>query len=247
MSYLTRQNLSKRLSAAVACWIGVFMLSTTAMAQQQPGTEFQDITQTWLRSAVASAQAAGPAALRMDVTVGSLDSRLKLAACGNIEPYLPPGSRLWGKTRIGLRCVDGMSRWNVSLPVTVNAFGKAWVIKGQVPAGTALTAADVVEVEVNWAEEASPVLRDPALWMGQIATRLLTTGQTLRQGMVKPAQVFQAGAQVRVLAQGSGFQVTSDAQALSAGVVGQPARVRMENGRVTSGTVLDTRTVQIDL
>jgi flagella basal body P-ring formation protein FlgA len=183
----------------------------------------------------------------MDVTVGSLDSRLKLAACGNIEPYLPPGSRLWGKTRIGLRCVDGMSRWNVSLPVTVNAFGKAWVIKGQVPAGTALTAADVVEVEVNWAEEASPVLRDPALWMGQIATRLLTTGQTLRQGMVKPAQVFQAGAQVRVLAQGSGFQVTSDAQALSAGVVGQPARVRMESGRVTSGTVLDTRTVQIDL
>ncbi len=247
MSYLTRQNLSKRLSAAVACWMGVFMLSTTAMAQQQPGTEFQDITQTWLRSAVASAQPAGPAALRMDVTVGSLDSRLKLAACGNIEPYLPPGSRLWGKTRIGLRCVDGMSRWNVSLPVTVNAFGKAWVIKGQVPAGTALTAADVVEVEVNWAEEASPVLRDPALWMGQIATRLLPTGQTLRQGMVKPAQVFQAGAQVRVLAQGSGFQVTSDAQALSAGVVGQPARVRMENGRVTSGTVLDTRTVQIDL
>jgi flagella basal body P-ring formation protein FlgA len=247
MTYLSRQNLSKRLSAAVACWMGVFMLSTTAMAQQQPGTEFQDITQTWLRSAVASAQPAGPAALRMDVTVGSLDSRLKLAACGNIEPYLPPGSRLWGKTRIGLRCVDGMSRWNVSLPVTVNAFGKAWVIKGQVPAGTALTAADVVEVEVNWAEEASPVLRDPALWMGQIATRLLTTGQTLRQGMVKPAQVFQAGAQVRVLAQGVGFQVTSDAQALSAGVVGQPARVRMENGRVTSGTVLDTRTVQVDL
>jgi flagella basal body P-ring formation protein FlgA len=247
MTYLSRQNLSKRLSAAVACWMGVFMLSTTAMAQQQPGTEFQDITQTWLRSAVASAQPAGPAALRMDVTVGSLDSRLKLAACGNIEPYLPPGSRLWGKTRIGLRCVDGMSRWNVSLPVTVNAFGKAWVIKGQVPAGTALTAADVVEVEVNWAEEVSPVLRDPALWMGQIATRLLTTGQTLRQGMVKPAQVFQAGAQVRVLAQGVGFQVTSDAQALSAGVVGQPARVRMENGRVTSGTVLDTRTVQVDL
>jgi len=247
MSYLSHQNLSQRLSVAVACCMGVFMLSTTAMAQQQPGTEFQDITQTWLRSAVASAQSAGPAALRMDVTVGSLDSRLKLAACGNIEPYLPPGSRLWGKTRIGLRCVDGMSRWNVSLPVTVNAFGKAWVIKGQVPAGTALTAADVVEVEVNWAEEASPVLRDPALWMGQIATRLLNTGQTLRQGMVKPAQVFQAGVQVRVQAQGAGFQVTSDAQALSAGVVGQPARVRMENGRVTSGTVLDARTVQIDL
>jgi flagella basal body P-ring formation protein FlgA len=65
--------------------------------------------------------------------------------------------------------------------------------------------------------------------------------------MVKAAQVFQAGAQVRVLAQGPGFQVSGDAQALSAGVVGQGARVKMENGRVASGMVLDTHTVKIDL
>lgn len=91
------------------------------------------------------------------------------------------------------------------------------------------------------------MLADRTLWVGQTATRLLSTGQTLRQGMVKPAQVFQAGASVRVLAQGAGFQVSSQAQALSAGVVGQLARVRMENGRVASGVVLDMRTVKIEL
>ena len=69
----------------------------------------------------------------------------------------------------------------------------------------------------------------------------------MRQGMIKPAQVFQAGTQVRVVAQGSGFQVTSDGQALSAGVVGQAARVRMDNGRVMSGIVLDGRTVKLEL
>ena len=131
--------------------------------------------------------------------------------------------------------------------MTVNAYGTAWVIKGQVAAGSALTQDDVVEAEVNWAEESSPVVRDKALWVGQIATRALMTGQTLRQGMLRPAQVFQAGAQVRVLAQGAGFQVSAEGQALSAGVVGQTARVRMENGRVSSGTVLDTKTVRIDL
>jgi flagella basal body P-ring formation protein FlgA len=154
---------------------------------------------------------------------------------------------LWGRTRIGLRCIDGVSRWNVSLPVTVNAFGNAWVIKSPVQPGATITEDDVVEAEVNWAEEPNPVIRDRALWVGQTATRVLTTGQTLRQGMVKPAQVFQAGAVVRVVAQGPGFQVSSDAQALSAGVVGQVARVRMENGRVSSGVVLDMRTVKIDL
>jgi flagella basal body P-ring formation protein FlgA len=56
-----------------------------------------------------------------------------------------------------------------------------------------------------------------------------------------------AGAQVRLVAQGPGFQVSSDAQALTAGVVGQMARVRLDNGRVTSGMVLDARTVKIEL
>ncbi|MEO7107205.1 MAG: flagellar basal body P-ring formation chaperone FlgA, partial [Rhodoferax sp.] len=170
-----------------------------------------------------------------------------LAPCGNVEPYLPPGSKLWGRTRVGLRCIDGISRWNVSLPVTVNAYGNAWVIKDFVASGAVIAESDVVEEEVNWAEESSPVIRDKKLWVGQIATRQLSTGQTLRQNMVRPAQVFQAGAPIRVVAQGPGFQISSDAQALTAGVIGQVARVKMENGRISSGTVLDIKTVKIDL
>lgn len=238
---------ASRSFAVALCWVCAGLSAGDALAQAGSVPDVQILAQDWLRGAAASAQPTGATPLRLDVKVGSLDSRLKLAACGNVEPYLPPGSRLWGRTRVGLRCVDGVARWNVSLPVTVNAYGNAWVIRGAVAAGAVLKEDDVVESEVNWAEEASPVLIDPTLWVGQVATRPLATGQTLRQGMVKPAQVFQAGAQVRVVAQGAGFQVSSDAQALSAGVVGQVARVRMENGRVSSGVVLDMRTVRIDL
>jgi flagella basal body P-ring formation protein FlgA len=218
-----------------------------AQAQSVADTELQAQALQWLREAVSATQAPATAALRMEVSVGALDSRLKLAPCGNVEAYLPPSARLWGQTRVGLRCTDGMVRWNVSMPATVKAVGNAWVMKGHIAPGTALTEADVVESVVDWAQEPSPVLQDKSLWVGQVATRLLTTGQTLRQGMVKPAQVFQAGAQVRVVAQGAGFQISSDAQALSAGVVGQTARVKMENGRVATGMVLDVRTVRIDL
>ncbi len=208
---------------------------------------YSDMAESWLRKALPAQQGAETATLRMEVIVGNLDSRLRLAPCGNVEPYLPVGMRLWGKTQVGLRCVDGVSRWNVMLPVTVNAFGPAWVVKGQVPAGAVLSVSDVVSSEVNWAEDTNPVLRDRGAWEGLVATRPLTTGQPLRQGMVRPAQVFQAGAPVRVVAQGAGFQVSSDAQAISAGVVGQIARVRMENGRISTGLVLDGKTVQIDL
>jgi flagella basal body P-ring formation protein FlgA len=244
---LSRQVPHARYIYAFLQLLGLALAVGVVHAQGVALPDVQALTQDWLREAIASPQVASAVPLRLEVKVGSLDSRLKLAPCGNVEPFLPPGSRLWGRTRVGLRCVDGMSRWNVSLPVTVNAYGKAWVIKTPVASGATVTEEDVVEAEVNWAEESSPVVRDRSLWVGQIAARQLLTGQTLRQGMVKPAQVFQAGAQVRVLAQGSGFQISSEAQALSAGVVGQVARVKMENGRVSSGVVLDTRTVKIDL
>ncbi len=229
--------------------LGLAMTISVAQAQEAgtAGPDFQAMTQEWLRDATGSMQSVGAGTLRMEIKVGALDSRLRLAPCGNVEPYLPPGSRLWGRTRVGLRCVDGQSRWNVSLPVTVNAYGNAWILKAPVAAGAVLTQDNVAEAEVNWAEEVSPVVKDRALWVGQVATRQLLAGQTLRQNMVRPTQVFQAGAPIRVIAQGPGFQVSSEGQALSAGVIGQTARVRMENGKVSAGVVLDVKTVQIDL
>lgn len=241
------RDLLQRCGLAVLALSGAILFAPGVWAQGQSNADIQNVAANWLRGAVSTVPTAEGASLRMEVGVGSVDSRLKLAPCTNIEAYLPAGSRLWGKTRVGLRCSDGVARWNITVPATVKAFGLAWVMRNHVPAGTVLTQADAVESEVDWAEEFYPVVQDPTGWQGQVATRLLTTGQTLRQGMVKPAQVFQAGAQVRIVAQGVGFQISSEAQALAAGVVGQPARVRMENGRITTGTVLDMRTVKIDL
>ncbi|OYU43189.1 MAG: flagella basal body P-ring formation protein FlgA [Burkholderiales bacterium PBB4] len=214
---------------------------------QEVGSEIQSAARIWVAEAVQTASSAASGAMRMEVSLGSLDPRLKLAPCGNMESYLPPGSKLWGKARVGVRCVDGITRWNVTLPVTVNAWGKAWVVRHQLPTGAVIGPDDVVEAEVNWAEEPSAILRDPALWSGFQVAKPLSTGQALRANMVRPAQVFQVGSPVRVVAQGAGFQIASDGQALTAGVVGQSARVRMESGRVASGTVLDVKTVKIDL
>ena len=229
-------------------WLLVSVAALAAgVAQAQDTAGLNQVAHNWLRQAVASVQSADARILRTETSVGGIDARLKLAPCAKVDAYLPVGSQLWGSTRVGLRCADGAARWNVTMPATVRAFGLAWVVKGNVPAGTVLSEADVVETEVDWAQDPNPVLKDQSLWAGQVATRQLSTGQALRQGMVRAAQVFQAGAQVRVVAQGVGFEISGDALALSAGVVGQAARVRMDNGRVASGTVLDARTVRIDL
>lgn len=220
-------------------------LQPLARAQTAPDAAsagLYDRAQAWLDQMVTDT---GSLPLRMVVEVGALDSRLKLAACERVEPYLPPGTQLWGRTRLGLRCAQGSVKWNVFLPITIKAFGPAWVIKGQVASGAVLTQADAMQMEVDWAESRSAVVANLDDWVGQTATRALATGQALRQDMVKAAQVFQAGAQVRVVARGVGFEISSNAQAISGGVMGQTARVRMDNGRVLSGLVVDGQTVRV--
>jgi flagella basal body P-ring formation protein FlgA len=223
-------------------------LAATAQAQalvNEP--ELMTQARRWVDRSISETNAKASVPLRMEVTLGSLDSRLRLASCPHVEPYLPAGTRLWGKTRLGLRCLDGVSRWNVFVPVTVKAVGRAWVVRRDVAPGTLLDEADLMQSQVDWAEDASPIMADRGQWLGQVTVRALGTGQALRQNMVRPAQVFQAGAQVRVVAGGVGFQITADGQALSAGMVGQLTRVWMDNGRVMSGTVLDARTVKLDI
>ena len=228
----------------LGAWLGP---GASAWAQSPLAPEWQAVTQRWLDTALAAALPAGSLPLRMEVVLGEPDPRLRLAPCARVEPFLPPGTRLWGRTRLGLRCLEGPVRWSVYMPLTVKAFGPAWVVRGDVAQGQTLAEADALEMEVDWAQDASPVLAQPTQWVGLVAARSLSTGQVLRQGLLRPAQVFQAGAQVRVMATGQGYAITSDGQALSTGVVGQPARVRMDNGRILTGVVIDQRTVRLEI
>lgn len=237
------------LRLLVGVWATVFVAG--GHAQALSGAESADTAviyanaQRWLDETLASSTSSLP--LRMEVSVGELDRRLHLAPCAQVEPYIPPNVRLWGKTRLGLRCVQGARKWNVFLPITVRAFGPAWAIKGMVAQGATLSEEDAITVEVDWAEFSSAIVANQSDWVGTTATRTLSAGQTLRQDMVRATQVFQAGAQVRVLAQGVGFEIATSAQAVSGGVVGQSARVRMDNGRIMTGEVLDSRTVRLEL
>lgn len=244
------------LGAGLALAAGAQQPAPPQQQQQQPAAapdpagDLGALSARWLNDAVQAAQVhevAGNMPLRMEVSVGSLDPRLRLAPCNRVEPYLPIGARLWGRTRLGLRCLDGATRWNVFLPVTIKAWGPAFVLTGNVPAGTVLTAADAMESEVDWAADTAPVAATPESWVGLIASRYLLAGQTLRQNMVRAPELFKAGTQVRVVAQGPGFSVTSSGQAVTAGAVGQSIRVRMDNGRMISGTVSQDGTIEATL
>jgi flagella basal body P-ring formation protein FlgA len=184
---------------------------------------------------------------RVEVIVGQLDPRLRLAPCQKVEPYLPNGARLWGKSRIGLRCVQGPSAWNVYLPITIKAYGRALVATTGAGSGSVLKAGDVAQAEVDLAEDMTPALVEPEQAVGRTLAQALKPGQSIRQGSLKARVWFAAGDTVKLVALGAGFSLEGEGQALSNGIEGQPARVRTENGRILTGNPTADRRVELAL
>jgi len=192
-----------------------------------------------------AARAAAPPNTRVAVEIGALDARLRLAPCQQIQPYLPPGMAVWGRSRIGLRCTDGVARWNVTLPVRVAVFGRAVVANGPLPAGVNLSQDQLALADIDIAAEPGAVFTDPALLVGRVLARPVAASEALRAPALKSRQWFAAGETVQVRVAGEGFALTSEAQAMSAGIEGQEVRVRFESGRVASGRAVGERKVEL--
>lgn len=248
--------LSLRVAAVIACAaLPAAAATATDATKSAAGAEAAlsvDALQPGLAGTVRQlaliGSRSGPGAgHRVEVLLGQLDARLRLAPCLRIEPYLPNGAALWGKTRIGLRCTQGPSAWNVFLPVTVNVYGKGWVAAAALPAGATLVAADLVQAEVNLAEDTGSAITDANTALGRTLGRALNPRQALRQTDLKTRQWFAAGDEVKVSARGSGFSVAGSGQALNHGLEGQPVRVRIESGRVLVGMPVGERLVELPL
>lgn len=181
---------------------------------------------------------------RAEVVVGQLDPRLTLAPCARIEPYLPANTRLWGRSHIGLRCVEGAS-WNVSLPVNVRLFGPALVAVRALPANQPISEYDVALEEQELTREPGAPLNEVGQLGGRVLSRPVAAGTVLRQDWLRAQPVIQAGDNVRILARGAGFAVTGDGQALNSALDGQTVRVRTDSGRVVTGTARPGRTAEI--
>ncbi|MEO6276683.1 flagellar basal body P-ring formation chaperone FlgA [Roseateles sp.] len=195
--------------------------------------------------AEAAARATAPPGTRVAVEIGALDARLRLAPCQQVQPYLPPGMSAWGKSRIGLRCINGVARWNVTLPVRVSVFGRVVVANAPLPAGVNLSQDQLAMADIDIAAERGAVFTDASLLVGRTLARPLAASEAVRAPALKSRQWFAAGETVQVKVVGEGFAIASEAQAMSAGIEGQEVRVRFESGRVASGRAVGERTVEL--
>ena len=181
---------------------------------------------------------------RVEVVVGELDPRISLAACSRIEPFLPKGTRAWGKISVGMRCREGAT-WTVFVPVTVRVFGSALTARKSLMFGTVPAENDVELVETELSREAGIPVADLAQVDGKTLARAVFPGQILRQEYFRAPPAIAQGDQVKIVASGPGFSISVDGEALSHAQNGQNVRVKTDSGRVVSGVARTGRIVEL--
>jgi len=184
-----------------------------------------------------------PGGGEVEVTVGEPDPRLQLAPCKTIEPFIPNGARLWGRTNLGVRCTEG-AQWTVYLPTYIKVFAPALVAARPVARGQSITADDVRIDRVELTAAPAGVLGAADSIEGRIASRPIAVGEPLRRDILRAPNVVQAGDLVRVRAGGPGFSITTDGKALGAAAEGQAMQVSVA-GKVLSGVARANRIVEV--
>lgn len=247
--------------ASSALWTGLCALAALAspVAQAQtiepvaPGTLQTQVEDLLKQQTMPSGSDAGVGSgvpkkpWRIEVTLGQLDPRLKLAPCDKVRAYIPNGVQMWGKTRVGLRCEQGAVRWNVFWPVTIKVWGQGLVTATALRPGNLINLADLNMGEVDLAAQSSPAVMRAADVVGRTVVRVIEPGQSLRQDDVKARRWFAAGDPVQLTVRGEGFQVASEGTALTPGDEGRCAKIRTDSGRVVCGQPVGDRRVELSL
>ncbi|SDV46611.1 flagellar basal body P-ring formation chaperone FlgA [Chitinasiproducens palmae] len=232
----------RRARMAAACVMAWLALAPGVCAAQA-GAERQDpeaIRAT--AEAFAREQAAGLPG-RVEVAITAPAPR-GLAACASLEPFLPPGGRLWGRATIGVRCL-GPRPWTVYLQARVSVTGTYYVAARNIEPGETLSAADLTPRDGDLTLLPVSVLTDPAQAIGGVASNRINAGLPVRGDLVRAALAVRAGQPVRLVAEGPGFAITAEGSALGNASAGQPVRVRTESGTVVSGRAREDGSVDV--
>lgn len=168
------------------------------------------------------------------IKVGRLDSRLNLAACAALQPFLPPGSRVWGKTTVGVRCTAPVA-WVVYVPATVRVMADYVATAIPLAQGQSISAADVMLLKGDLATLPTGVITDLSQAIGRTISTSLPPGVPLRQDALRNQQSVQQGQTVRLISTGHGFQVSAEARALNNANEGQVVQARTAGGQIISG------------
>jgi flagella basal body P-ring formation protein FlgA len=171
---------------------------------------------------------------QVNIKIGQIDSRLNVPACAAPEAFLPNGSRVWGRTTVGVRCTVP-TPWIIYVSATVQILADYVATAAPLAQGQSVGPNDLVKIKGDLTALPAGIITDPSQAIGRTVATSLPAGMPLRQDSLRTQQAVQQGQTVRVVTAGPGFKVSTEARALYNAAEGQVTQARTSSGQVVSG------------
>lgn len=168
-----------------------------------------------------------PKATGVSIEAGTLDPRLRLAACATpLEAHAQPPRGNQSRVLARVSCMQG-SPWTVHVPVDIRRTHNVLVLKRAIARGEAIGAADVDVQTRELPGMASPYVMSVEELSGRLTRRALPAGTLLGADALTAALLIHRGQEVTLTASANGFEVRAPGKALADAAAQQ--RVRVQN------------------
>nr|WP_318382051.1 flagellar basal body P-ring formation chaperone FlgA [uncultured Enterobacter sp.] len=178
-----------------------------------------------------------------DVQVTIRSAPNTLPKCEQPALSVAGNSKLWGNVNVLTQCANEKRYVQVAVQATGN-----YVVAAQAITRGSTLQTDSVALKRGRLDQLPPkTMLDINQAQDSVSMRDLAPGQPIQLSMLRQAWRIKAGQKVQVIANGDGFSVNGEGQALNNASVAQNARVRMASGQVVSGTVGPDGNILINL
>lgn len=171
---------------------------------------------------------------QVKINMGAVDEHINLPVCDSLQPFIPVGGRIWGKTTVGVRCTSP-SPWMVYVQANISVIGNYIVSAAPLAQGQIVSANQLSVVSGDLTQLPSGIITDSSQAVGRIMAFSLPAGTPLRADALRAQIAIQQGQNVKLISKGNGFQVSAQGRAIASAMAGHIVQVRVSSGQVISG------------
>lgn len=206
--------------------------ATMAMAQANGQAQNTTATQQAIRHFLQSQTIGLPG--KVNIAIGPIDPRLSLTTCAALEPFIPRGSKVWGKTTVGVKCT-APEPWTIYVQANITVVANYIVTTKPLLQGQIIDADGLAVLQGDLTLLPPGIITAAAQAVGKSSSVSIPAGTPLRQDSLRSQPAVQQGQVVRLVSAGTGFQISSEGRALNTASEGQPAQARTQSGQLING------------
>lgn len=220
------------------------LLAATSQKPIQPHESIRETARSYAMQ-MAQQQAGNE---KIEISVGNLDKRLRLAKCSKpLTAFESPNTKRVGRTTVGVRC-EGERSWKLYVSVNIQVMRNVVALKKPVTRNSVLQSSDLQLVEKNIASLHGGYFTNKAALTGKFTKSAMQAGSIISPAQVKNPLAIKKGALVTILADVGGIKVRMKGKALKGGAMGDWISVKnLSSNRQVEGRITGSGVIQVTL